>query len=555
MQHFVELYNQVSSSTKTNDKLDAIADYLRVAPPEDKAWTLALFTGRRPKRSVNSTKLHEWCAEICDLPLWLFEETYNTVGDLSETIALILPQSNSVSDKPLSYWLLYLLDLQDKTEAEKKEAIINAWQQLGTDERFLFNKLMSGSFRIGVSQAMLVNAIAKVYQADPQVITHRISGNWDPREIDFEDLVQGKYVNSDASKPYPFYLSYALEDEPGSLGEPHEWSAEWKWDGIRGQIIKRITELFVWSRGEELMTEKFPEYDKLKELLPDGTALDGEILPYKDGFPLSFHSLQTRIGRKNVTKKVLQDAPVIFLAYDIMEHNGVDCRNVPFEERRKLLEQVVAVAKAEDMRRKSANPVDFTDKPFVIDLSPVIRFNNWQELIEKRLQARSLGSEGLMLKKKNSIYQAGRRRGDWWKWKVDPLTVDCVLIAAQKGAGRRANLYTDYTFAIRNGEDLLTLTKAYSGLTDKEFVEVDAFIKKNIIEKFGPVRTVKAELVFEIGFEGIAESKRHKSGVALRFPRMLRWRRDKTINDIDTLDNVRALLKLYGSALEEEPPK
>jgi DNA ligase-1 len=310
------------------------------------------------------------------------------------------------------------------------------------------------------------------------------------------------------------------------LGEPVEWQAEWKWDGIRGQLIRRNHELFVWSRGEELMTEKFPEYHLLQNHLPDGTALDGEILPWENDAPLPFNVLQTRIGRKNLSKKILQSAPLVFVAYDLLEWEGEDFRGQPLSERREQLARLVASA---------SHPV--------LKLSPVVEFETWEELADLRLRAREVGSEGLMLKRKSSAYQVGRRRGDWWKWKVDPLTVDCVLVAAQKGHGRRANLYTDYTFAVRDGDQLVTLTKAYSGLTDQEFYEVDAFIKKNILDKFGPVRTVKPELVFEIGFEGIAPSNRHKSGVALRFPRMLRWRKDKTVGEIDTLEGVRGLLK------------
>ncbi|MGZ5287529.1 MAG: cisplatin damage response ATP-dependent DNA ligase, partial [Flavisolibacter sp.] len=310
---------------------------------------------------------------------------------------------------------------------------------------------------------------------------------------------------------------------------PADWQAEWKWDGIRGQIIKRNGELFVWSRGEELMTEKFPEYHTLKDQLPDGLALDGEIIPSVDGKPLPFALLQTRIGRKNVTKKQLQESPIAFFAYDLLEYEGEDWRNRTLNERRAQLEKLIA----------SVN------RPALI-ISPVVQYNSWNELATLRKGSREMGAEGFMLKRKASVYQVGRKRGDWWKWKIDPLTIDAVMIYAQKGAGRRSNLYTDYTFAVRDGEKLVAFTKAYSGLTDKEFAQVDYFVKRNAIEKFGPVRTVKPELVFEIAFEGIAASNRHKSGVALRFPRISRWRKDKKPEEINTLDDLKKMLELYG---------
>ncbi len=543
MKRFAQLINKIAASTKTNDKLSVLVEYFKSAPAEDKIWTLALFTGRRLKRSVSSTKLHGWCAELAGIPLWLFEESYLNVGDLSETIALILPDSQSHSDKSLAFWMHYLLQLADKTEDEKKEGITKTWLELSSNERFVFNKLMSASFRIGVSEALVVNALAQVYETDSQIMTHRVSGKWSPLDTTFDELMEGRHADTDASKPYPFYLAYPLEEDLNTLGKEREWQVEWKWDGIRGQIIKRKGELFVWSRGEELVTDKFPEYRVLTEMLPDGTALDGEIICWKDDRPLPFNVLQTRIGRKNVTRKILETAPVSFLVYDILEFNGEDVRGKAQEERRLLLEKLV-----DGIKKNFVLPGSLP-----IHLSPLVEFSTWQELTDARQQSREKMSEGLMLKRKDAVYQAGRKRGDWWKWKVNPLSIDCVLVAAQKGHGRRANLYTDYTFAVKDNEGkLVTFTKAYSGLTDKEFLQVDAFIKRNILEKFGPVRTVKPELVFEIGFEGIAASNRHKSGVAVRFPRMLRWRKDKTLDEINTLSDLQAMLAAYGTSNNKE---
>lgn len=531
MRLFARLVQRLSSTTKTNDKLDALVDYFQHAEDKDKVWVIALFSGRRPRRTVSGARLTEWCAELVNLPLWLLQESYLTVGDLSETIALLIPETatNESPQRSLHYYVEKFQQLDQASEPEKKKFIVQSWLELNSKELFVFNKLLSGAFRVGVSQNLMVNALAKLVKLESSVIAHRISGNWDPSTTTYHDLLSEEAAAVDFSKPYPFYLAYALEDELSELGDPAEWQAEWKWDGIRGQIIKRNNQLFVWSRGEDLLTEKFPEYHMLVNRLPDGVVMDGEILPYKNDQVLNFNVLQTRIGRKNVTKKHLQEAPVGLFAYDLMELNGEDTRDWPLSQRREALEELV----------KQVN------LPF-LRLSPVVSFTNWEELKTIRGQARGINSEGLMLKRKSSAYLTGRRRGDWWKWKIDPLTIDAVMVYAQKGAGRRSNLYTDYTFAVRDGDKLVTFTKAYSGLTDKEFAQVDAFVKKNSLEKFGPVRTVKPELVFEIAFEGIAASNRHKSGVALRFPRISRWRKDKKVDEINTLDDLKKMLEIYG---------
>ncbi|HTI11944.1 MAG TPA: ATP-dependent DNA ligase [Puia sp.] len=574
MRLFAELFVQLGTSTKTNDKLEALTDYFAGSDDRDKVWVIALFSGRKPKRTVNATQLAEWSREITGLPAWLFEESYHTVGDLAETIALLLPEPGAgAADIPasgynLSYYLEKLMDIGKEPEPVKKDFVLHCWEQMNRDERLVFNKLITGGFRIGISQKMIVNALAKTVGVSPSIIAHRISGNWDPSTQTFAALLSEEGAGSDISRPYPFYLAYALEGEVSELGEPGQWQAEWKWDGIRGELIRREDQLFVWSRGEELMTEKFPEYQELKERIPVGTVLDGEIIGLGSGLsapgqvagqdagpsapastdgqapgpiepassdldrtfiPLPFAALQTRIGRKNVTRKQLNEVPVGFIAYDLLEYEGVDWRDRPLEERRAQLEKVVGEA-----------------GHALLQLSPIISFHNWQELAAAREQSRGRGSEGIMLKKKTSVYQVGRKRGDWWKWKIDPLVIDAVMVYAQKGHGRRSNLYTDYTFAVQDGDKLVTFTKAYSGLTDKELGEVDAFVKRNSLEKFGPVRTVKPELVFEIAFEGIAASGRHKSGVALRFPRINRWRRDKKVNEINTLADLQQLLQLHG---------
>ena len=539
MKRFAELIMKLATTTKTTAKLEAIRAYFSEANSEDKIWVIALFTGRRPKRSINSALLRNTCMQVANIEPWLFEECYHTVGDLAETISLLIPESNidtnDVVEYSLTHYMNLLTTIGKKEDVVKQQFVTEAWAQMNRSEIFVFNKLMTGGFRIGVSQKLMVNAIAKTTDVSPSIIAHRIMGDWNPATISFDELMSTEHSAADDSKPYPFYLAYAIENAVSELGDEIDWQAEWKWDGIRGQIIKRNNELFVWSRGEELLTDKFPEYKILKNLLPNGTAIDGEIIslatpPDKGTFvPLPFSALQTRIGRKNITAKQLKEAPVGFIAYDLVEENGEDIRMMSMEERREKLESVV----------KKINV------PF-LHLSPIIDFEKWDALIEIRKQSRDKGSEGIMLKRKDSEYKAGRKRGDWWKWKIDPLTIDAVMIYAQKGSGRRSNLYTDYTFAVRDGDKLVTFAKAYSGLTDKEFAQVDNFVKRNSIEKFGPVRTVKPELVFELAFEGIAESKRHKSGVALRFPRMSRWRQDKKVEDINTLDDLKMMLKVFN---------
>ncbi|MEP6583273.1 MAG: ATP-dependent DNA ligase [Ginsengibacter sp.] len=535
---FARLVTELSTSTKTNDKLQSLVDYFAIAPDADKVWVIAIFSGRRPRRAVNSRLMRDWCTEITNYPPWLFDECYHTVGDLAETLALLLPETKQHNhvNKSLSHYLETFIAIEKESESVRKKFILESWTQMNRDERFVFNKLITGSFRIGVSQKTIVNALAKTVDLSASVIAHRISGNWDPVTTSFNDLLSESASITDFSKPYPFYLAYALEEDASVLGSPEEWQAEWKWDGIRGQVIKRNHELFVWSRGEELMTDKFPEYFILKDLLPDGVVIDGEIIPAVDGKPLAFAVLQTRIGRKNIGKKQLQDAPICFFAYDLLEFNYEDWREKSLVDRRAKLEEII-------LPIKNNAPKESTR---TIQISEVISFSHWDELAALRSTSRDMNSEGIMLKRKDSIYKVGRKRGDWWKWKIDPLTIDCVMVYAQKGSGRRSNLYTDYTFAVKDGDNLIVFTKAYSGLTDKEFAQVDNFVKRNAIEKFGPVRTVKPELVFEIAFEGIAASKRHKSGVALRFPRMSRWRKDKKIEDINTIEDLKAMLNMYG---------
>ena len=526
MKHFAELILALESSNKTTAKIDAMVHYLQTADEKDKLWFLALFTGKRPKRPVNSNFLKLWALEIIQLPEWLFLESYSSVGDLGETLSLILPAPENNIDKSLNQWITELIDLKDKTDAEKKEYVLTSWNGLDYTERFIFNKLIGGSFRVGVSKKLLINALAKYSGIEASQLMHSIMGKWAIEEVNFEDLIQGTNINPDNSKPYPFCLAYPLEKKPEELGEVEEWQVEYKWDGIRGQFIKRNGEVFIWSRGEELVNAQFPELVAAFEKMEGNFVLDGEILAVADNEVLNFNELQKRLNRKTISAKMMKEIPINTFVYDILEYESEDLREKPLVERRLLLEKLIESSELENIK-----------------ISEVIIAKSWEELADVREKSRENNSEGLMLKQKNSHYHSGRKKGDWWKWKVDALTIDAVLIYAQKGSGRRSGFYTDYTFAVKKEDQLVTIAKAYSGLTDKEIMEVSRFVTKNSIEKFGPVRTVKAELVFEIAFEGIGFSNRHKSGVALRFPRILRWRKDKTVKDIDDIEEVKKLIQ------------
>ncbi|EAU65756.1 DNA ligase [Stigmatella aurantiaca DW4/3-1] len=501
--------------------------YFREAPPQDAAWGLYFLTGRRLKRLLTSKLLVQWTQELTGIPDWLFDEVYASVGDLAEVIALLLDQHErpaAPEEMPLSWWLEErLLPLKGLDAVEQREQVLSWWRVLPRRELFLLNKLLTGELRVGVSDTLVVRAVAQVAGLPPATVSHRLMGTWAPSRAFFEQLLSPDVSDGDVSRPYPFYLASPLEQPVASLGEPTDWLIEWKWDGIRGQLIRRRGAVYLWSRGEELITDRFPEISEAAAALPDGTVLDGEVLAYEDGKPLPFSRLQRRIGRQKLTSKVLAEAPAAFIAYDLLEEKGEDLRGKPLRERRERLEALLK------------------DKPR-FTVSPAVVTGSWNALAALRHESRERNVEGFMLKRLESTYQHGRKRGDWWKWKIDPFTVDAVLLYAHPGHGRRASLYTDYTFAVWNGSDLLPVAKAYSGLSDQEISKLDRWIRAHTKEKFGPVRSVAPEQVFELHFEGIAASPRHKSGVALRFPRIARWRLDKKPQDADSLDRLKELL-------------
>jgi DNA ligase-1 len=528
VKRFAELYDAIDATTATLGKVAALVEYFRAAPPSDAAWAVAFLVGRRPKRLVKAPDLRMWAAQAANIPDWLFGASYSQAGDLAETLVLVIPESASATNEgSLTDWVEQrLLPLRDMTPEQQHTALLAAWNDLTGSTRFVYNKLLTGAFRVGVSDGLVVRALAETSGVSADVIAHRLMGQWEVSGDWYTRLVQTETDDADWSKPYPFFLAHALMDGASTLGPVDDWQAEWKWDGIRAQLVRRRGRTFLWSRGEELLAGRFPEIEQWAEFLPDGTVLDGEILAWQNDRPMPFSALQRRIARKTVGKALLAQVPCYLLVYDCLEAGGVDIRSRALSERRRAVEAVV-----------NALPTGSA-----AGISPELEARDWDDLAAARLRSRDEAAEGLMLKRRSSVYGVGRRGNDWWKWKVAPLTVDAVLVYAQSGSGRRAGLYTDYTFAVWDGLALVPFAKAYSGLTDAEIREVDRYIRAHTLEQFGPVRTVKPELVFELAFEGINLSARHKSGIAVRFPRILRWRKDKPASEADTLHTVRALL-------------
>lgn len=523
MKAFAALFEKIDQTSSTNEKVGYLKDYFQQASSADAAWALFFLSGYRLKRLISGRKLLLWMQQMTHYPAWLLEESYASVGDSAEVITLLLPISQkqaSEIDYSLSDWMERLiLPLYDKSDEEQQREITGFWKHLPKNETFILNKLLTGSFRVGVSHLLTQRALSEVLDVPAEIISHKIMGDWKPT-AEFYESLKSSSSHEKRLTPYPFYLASPLEEELGTLGEPHEWLAEWKWDGIRAQGIRRGEQSALWSRGNELISHQFPEIAEALLSLPDDTVVDGEILAYINGRPLSFGELQKRLGRKKVSKAMMAQVPIVMMLYDVLEYQGTDFRQFPLKERRKMTEQLAQL------------------NPRMI-VSPAIPYADWETISQKRLEAKALDTEGLMLKRWNSPYGVGRRRGHWYKFKVDPMTIDVVLLYAQAGKGRRANTYTDYTFGVWHEGMLIPIAKAYSGLNQEEINELDRWIRKNTEEKFGPVRKVKAHQVFEIAFEGIQLSSRHKSGVALRFPRIMRWRKDKPMEEADTLENIK----------------
>jgi DNA ligase 1 len=527
MKRFSALYDSIDRTTSTNAKVAAMVDYFSTAPPADAAWAVFFLTGRRLKRVVPGAAIWAWTRAATGLDDWLLEECYSVVGDGAEVAALVLDQlpSQPADGLPLSEWVDHrILRLRDM-DPDAQQAVVTAWwRTLDRLQRFILLKLLTGELRVGVSQTLVVRALARSAGLPPTTTAARLMGDWTPTAEWFASMQSLERTDDDRSRPYPFCLASPLEADAATLGDPGDWLVEWKWDGIRAQLVRRGGALHLWSRGEELITHRFPEIAAAATHLPDGTVLDGEVLAFRGDRPLPFAALQQRIGRQKQVAQMARSVPVVFMTYDILEDAGADVRDRPLSFRRARLVELLA---------SSAT----------LRTSPEVITDSWEELGRLRAESRERGVEGFMLKRLASAYGVGRKKGDWWKWKIDPYTIDAVLIYAQPGSGRRASLLTDYTFGVWDEGALVPVAKAYSGLSNDEIAELDRWIRRHTLERYGPVRHVEPVQVFELGFEGIARSSRHRSGVAVRFPRMLRWRKDKSVAEADRIEAVRRLIK------------
>jgi ATP-dependent DNA ligase len=526
MRRFAELFAALDQTTSTNEKVDAMARYFASAPPPDAAWAVFFLTGRRLKRLLPWAAIGEWTLRVTGLPPWMLEECWSAVGDGAETAALILDQlpTTPAPDLSLAVWLEdRVLTLRQLDDAGQQSLVIDWLRELDRGQRLVLLKILSGELRLGVSQTLVVRGLAHAAGLPTTTIAARLMGEWPTTGEWFASLVSPATTNTDLSRPYPFYLAAPLQDDPATLGDIRQWLVEWKWDGIRAQLVCRAGDVHLWSRGEELITQRFPEIVAAASRLPDGTVLDGEVLAFRDDRPLPFSALQQRIGRQKQVHQMAREVPVVFMTYDIMELAGRDLRGEPLSTRRTALQELLTSSG-------------------VLRISPSVDAESWDTLADLRSTSRQRNVEGLMLKRRDSPYGVGRKRGDWWKWKIEPHTIDAVLIYAQPGSGKRASLLTDYTFGLWHNGELVPVAKAYSGLSNEEIAEIDRWIRRHTRERFGPVRHVEPVQVFELGFEGLARSSRHRSGMAVRFPRMLRWRKDKPASEADSLETLQAML-------------
>ena len=526
MRRFAAMFERLDATTSTRAKVDALVDYLRAAPPADAAWAVALLRGRKVGRAVPGSLLRDLVGEATGLPAWLITESHAAVGDLSETIALLVPETSAAgTDLPLSRFIEdHVLPLSMVDRQAQRQRIGATWTLLNRTQRFLFHKIISTTFRVGVSAGLITRAVGRAFDLDPAVVAHRLTGNWQPSAAAFARLTDPEMADDEPGRPYPFCLAHPYEGPLGELGPVDDWQIEWKWDGIRAQLLRRRGRTMLWSRGDEAIEPAFPEIAQAAQSLPDGTVIDGELLAWAEGRPLPFAELQKRLNRKRVEPTFWPEVPVAMMAYDLLECRGEDVRARPATERRTMLAETIHGGD-------------------ILRLSPILAPDDWAEAESLRRVSREHGVEGLMLKRKASAYGVGRQRGNWWKLKVDPFTIDAVMVAAQPGSGKRASLFTDYTFAVRDGRSLVTLAKAYSGLSDAQIAQVDRWVRRHTLARHGPVRTVEPTQVFELASEGVRPSDRHKAGLALRFPRIARRRTDKSVDEIDTLEDVRDLMK------------
>ena len=538
MELFSKLFHDLDSTTKTNSRLDLLVEYLIEADPNDAIWLCWFINGKRVKGAVKTSELRQFVSDYSGFPLWLVEECHENVGDLAETLSLLVDGADFSFRSSALHAIVdrYILSLVGMNLDEKRDRLREAWKALRSEDLLPFHKLLTGGFRMGISSGNLYKALARVGKVEPAVIAQRLSGDWSPDSLSMDDILKPSASDSRLCVPFPFCLAYPLQDEPHTLGICKDWQVEWKWDGVRAQLIIKAGAYMLWSRGDESVGHSFPEIVDASKLISQDVCLDGEILPWGTRGVRPFSELQKRLGRKSPGPSILEKIPTRFLAYDILAIDSRDLRDEPLSLRRGILEKLLSGLPSK----------------YPIGLSPSVDEEDWSALARLREESRQRRVEGFMLKRKNSRYESGRIKGGWFKWKVEPFLADMVLVSAQMGHGKRANLYSDYSLAVWCGDELFTVAKAYSGLSVKEIEEIDDFIRKNISGKYGPVRGVKPELVFEVAFEGVNLSKRHQSGVALRFPRIKRWRKDKKLDDASTLDEIRGFAGMKIIDAEDE---
>jgi len=577
MRQFCQLFRQLDRSTGSHERVAALVAHFGSVPPEDAAWALHCLLGKQRRRLLTARRLREIALDLTAMPEWLFQASHAQVGDSAETIALLVggsaeaaagiatrPQEDEArvdADQPLHRWMERILPaLAALPEAEQAVEIQRLWSELSVEEVLVMVKLLTGSFRVGVGAGLVIRALATLSGLESVELQQRLMGPFEPSAAAFNELLQPEASQErPSSRPYPFFLASPLEAGRLSDLDPAQWLVEWKWDGIRGQLIRRGGAGFLWSRGEELINGSFPDLLQQADTLPDGLVLDGEVLVWPAGQerPEPFAVLQRRLGRRSPTATLLRSIPAAFVAYDLLESEGIDRRKEPLQRRRERLVELMTSGVSGALR-----------------LSDDLPLSDWNDLEAWREKARDAGAEGLMLKLLASPYGSGRRRGSWWKHKLEPMRLDAVLLYARNGSGRRANLYTDYTFGLWASADspgtdasplasspldstapggggatpgqerrLVSFASAYSGLSDAEIQELDRWIRRHTTERYGPVRAVAPELVFELAFEGVQRSGRHRSGLAVRFPRISRWRRDKPAAEADTLTAALALIQ------------
>jgi len=537
MKNFASLFKELDESTRADFKVEAFLNYFKIAHSGDAAWAVSLSLGRKIKQIVPIKKLREWSLELAQIPEWLLAECLDNVGDLAETISLVLPSDCNSENFPLQTWMeQYLLPLRNQKEEFQKEKIVAAWRLLNSTERFLWNKLVTGNFHMDISPKLIIKALSIFCGLSERIISIRLTGDWIP-SADFFNMLSAPDDNNNAfCNPWPFNPIIKLDQDIEDLGNVNLWIAEWKWNGIRSQIIKRENQVYIWSHDDDLINDLLPELCELGSFLPDGTVIEGIIIPLKNNAPLPESELQKRIAKGYTVKKIVSDIPVSFVAFDLLEFQKEDIRNKSLSQRRIHLKEIFN---------------DISDKKFI--LSEIIECNSWEDLKNVKSEARKKSADGLILKRIDSPYflgnyninissPAGVSKTDWYKWKNDPLTIIAVLLYAGVEQGSVPPLFKDYTFALWHEGKLVPFAKTSSGLTDKEIIQVDAFIRKNTLEKFGPVRTVRPELVFELEFDGIHKSSRHKSGLVVLSPRILRWLHDKKIEEAGSLNSLTAII-------------